>query len=967
MEEAHQQVLSEQKPRVVWVTGLSGEGKSTLVETFLKPLRKSEEILVLSGRCYDRESIPFKAVDCIIESLVRYLRSGVGRWLESEQPEDVEFLAQVFPLLRRVNWIEQRKIHHLTRMEPQAIRGRAFYGLRQLLIAISQHISVAIHVDDLQWGDADSARAWHELLNQDDTPPLLVLASYRSDEADESPFLQAWKQQTTSVFHRISDRTVAVESLTAEECLEVAALRTGLPQESIQAQVAQLFEETAGNPYFLDQLLEGFDPATGSFRPVPLDEIVAGRLSRLPVSATRLLEVIAVSGQPLPITEAAAVAEASSVATLTHMRIERLVRLLDVGVERMVETWHDKVRESVLSQLPPERQQHLHLRLAEEIESQQEKRADDWLDTLRRIPTPGEYEFPVSDRVLDLSRHFAAAGDQRAFVYQWLAGEQAMRAYAVEEANAFFEQARALLPHDESQRLKYRFWMGCGRVSLWKKSSEVSTDSYQTAVNFAHDQFEKAQAYVGLESVCMQLGHFNKAIEWADLALTELGMHRPRTTVGQLISILEKNVRLYFIPQRWQIARTDKQRRNAGMAHSVLLIGFYAFVEKGAVVFIESMARSSLNALKTGNEAKTAMGLIMQAQINSAFGLVWMARSYFRRARKLESTVSDPEVAGKYYLFNGMAEYYSGRLQNAEPLFEQSYHMLERCCRFEDLQTSYHMHRHTLAYLGDSRVEEKKARTVLELATTTGNVQGICFGLYDVAGAVARAGRLSEAAYYMQRANRSLPEGRFIMTSAIRASTDGYTRLQCSDYVSSRRLSEFAWSLIMDGKIAMDNTLQCVAIMVESTAGSDWLHLLPITEKRSLKRALRRAMLSYLLLPNQQAHIDRVRGRAYWRLGKQRKAIRHFEKAVRIAEKKGMKYQQAKSLLDLAAVKEEGREENRAEAIELLKQMESVIPRAESWLLGDQYDETVVAPEFDLEAWEREHGPIATDREEAYP
>ena len=64
----------------------------------------------------------------------------------------------------------------------------------------------------------------------------------------------------------------------------------------------------------------------------------------------------------------------------------------------------------------------------------------------------------------------------------------------------------------------------------------------------------------------------------------------------------------------------------------------------------------------------------------------------------------------------------------------------------------------------------------------------------------------------------------------------------------------------------------------------------------------------------------------------------------------------AYALLDLAAVKEEGHDERRAEAIELLKQTESVIPRTESWLLGDQYDEVVVAPEFDLQAWEREHG-----------
>ena len=65
-------------------------------------------MLVLSGRCYDRESVPFKAIDCIVEPLARYLRSGRGRWMKSEPPEDIEFVAQVFPLLRRVNWISER-------------------------------------------------------------------------------------------------------------------------------------------------------------------------------------------------------------------------------------------------------------------------------------------------------------------------------------------------------------------------------------------------------------------------------------------------------------------------------------------------------------------------------------------------------------------------------------------------------------------------------------------------------------------------------------------------------------------------------------------------------------------------------------------------------------------------------------------------------------------------------------------
>jgi hypothetical protein len=76
----------------------------------------------------------------------------------------------------------------------------------------------------LQWADADSAQAWYELLNHTEAPALLVLGSYRSDEAEESLFLQAWQPLTTSVFHKLESRQVAVEPLTREQCLEVASI-----------------------------------------------------------------------------------------------------------------------------------------------------------------------------------------------------------------------------------------------------------------------------------------------------------------------------------------------------------------------------------------------------------------------------------------------------------------------------------------------------------------------------------------------------------------------------------------------------------------------------------------------------------------------------------------------------------------------------------------------------------------------
>ena len=84
-----------------------------------------------------------------------------------------------------------------------------------------------------------------------------------------------------------------------------------------------------------------------------------------------------------------------------------------------------------------------------------------------------------------------------------------------------------------------------------------------------------------------------------------------------------------------------------------------------------------------------------------------------------------------------------------------------------------------------------------------------------------------------------------------------------------------------------------------------------------------------------------------WVTGKKRKAIRYFERAVAQARRLDTPWDLACGLLDLAAVKQEGRDENRREAIKVLKEIESVIPYAERWLLGDEPDMDVVAPSPD--------------------
>jgi serine/threonine protein kinase len=84
-------------PCVVMLSGPSGVGKSTLVEHFLSSLRTTREAVVLNGRCFERESVPFKGCDSLVDSITHYLRQLPLRQAAQLLPRQILALARIFP------------------------------------------------------------------------------------------------------------------------------------------------------------------------------------------------------------------------------------------------------------------------------------------------------------------------------------------------------------------------------------------------------------------------------------------------------------------------------------------------------------------------------------------------------------------------------------------------------------------------------------------------------------------------------------------------------------------------------------------------------------------------------------------------------------------------------------------------------------------------------------------------------
>ena len=179
----------------------------------------------------------------------------------------------------------------------------------------------------------------------------------------------------------------------------------------IRRQALELARETHGNPFLLTELIGCFDSSTDAVAHLALHEVLERKLGRLPTEALQLLEVVAVSGQGLSLEEASNTVglRLSPVATITRMCNERLVRLIGMVESPLIDTYHDRVRESVLAKMDEGRCKTLHRNLAEVIEASVSSVSSEQLVALEKQETSTVAR--AIPRVFDLSYHYDAAGE----------------------------------------------------------------------------------------------------------------------------------------------------------------------------------------------------------------------------------------------------------------------------------------------------------------------------------------------------------------------------------------------------------------------------------------------------------------------------------------------------------------------------------------------------------------------------
>ncbi|WAS97183.1 serine/threonine-protein kinase [Nannocystis punicea] len=371
-------------PAVVLVHGRAGLGKSALIRHVTDGLR--HRAALLRARCYERDTVPYKALDSLVDALARQLRQRDEAEVAAVLPPEIDSLVALFPVLHQAPAVAA------VTPVPSAIPTRrdlraalrpdapAFRALRRLLLGLGARRPLVLWIDDLQWGDSDSVRALAELLRPPAAPRALLIASYRSEDSD-SPALRALDVLKDMVEQAGSSvQVVELPPLATDETDALAEILLG--PDTPPQRLRRVAAEAGGSPQLLHELARFVAHGAGSAPEVTLDELIEIRISRLTATQRRLLEVLAVAGRPLAQGVAFAVAGLTGnagnagLADLHQLQAAGLVRsftaagsdLLGEAGDLVLDVQHERTREAVLLRLDGPALRELHGRLAAALE-----------------------------------------------------------------------------------------------------------------------------------------------------------------------------------------------------------------------------------------------------------------------------------------------------------------------------------------------------------------------------------------------------------------------------------------------------------------------------------------------------------------------------------------------------------------------------------------------------------------------
>ena len=713
---------AEGRPAAVLVHGDSGVGKTTLVRVFARALEA--DAVVIAGRCFERESVSYKAFDGISEALARLVARMEPAAAAALLPLHAAPLAQVFPALKRIKAFADAP-GSPGELDHRELRGRVFGAMRELLARLAQRHQVVLAIDDLQWADDDSLDLLTEVLRPPEAPPLLVIATLRPVAGGGGAEARLRAACPT--------RGLALRPLDAEESRQLATMLLHVHDVQAPVDVEALSREAAGHPLFLDELVRHLAAGRGQGG-LRLEDALRERIAALDPKARAVLEVVALAVEPMhqdTIARAADVAPEQIGRLLSALRVANLVRTTGARAGDTVEPFHDRVRQAIAGGLDAARRREVHHALAVAIEGS---------------PHPGQESM--------LAFHWQGAGrDDLAARHAAAAAERAAGELAFDRAARLYRAALDL-GHPDRGELLARLGDALG---LDGRGAEAADAFLAAAEETSAGEVALDLRRLAAEQLLIS-GHIERGLALITSLLGALGMALPRTPRGALLSLVARRALLgmrglgFKERQEGEVAATELTR--VDLCWSVATGLAMVDTVRGA----DFQTRHLLLALRAGEPTRVARALATEGGFQSTSGRAGRrrGRTIFDAAHRLLERTPSPHGTALLLGAECIAAYQGGQWKRAIELAregELAVRGQERTATWE-LDMIHFFWLYALFYVGELLELSVLAPALLRDATGRGDLfgatnlrAGLCNAAWLVPDdPVAARGHLADAA-----------------------------------------------------------------------------------------------------------------------------------------------------------------------------------------------------------------------------
>ncbi len=681
LKEAFFDTQKDAMPSVVCVYGISGMGKTSLVRHFLEEIQQlCPRTLILSGRCYEQESVPYKVFDSLIDSLAQYLKHLLPSELNVLLVPEFLALTRLFPVLKSIPSFQSMYGNMPEIPDSQELRRRAFYALRNLLGKLAKKQPVILFVDDLQWGDIDSASLLEEIFCPPNPPAVMFIATYRSEKITDNFFFKSLSALKKEQFAKFWE--VKISELSQQESYELVSKLMGEKLENSLSLVSVIAEESGGIPFFINELVQHIPiissrttTQTGEFLSLgksqagistknlqitSLEKVIYERIAALPIYARQLLEIVAIAGRPIlrRIAKEVAGLEQEELSAITLLRSQHLIHFREKINQNEIEIYHDRIREAIIRHLSFNDRQMYHRNIANVLE---------------------HYE-PIDPEVLVV--HFLQAGNpEKTAKYAFEAAEKAHQALAFEQAAHFYQIALNLLPKDTNPEklkdlnIKLATALASGGRGAESAQVFLIASEYAESEEWLDLQRRAAEQYL----VC---GLINEGLLMFETILNALGMQLASTPEEALTSMLAKRkeieARGYDFEEKSEEELSPREKLQIDSCWSIV-IGL-TFID--TIRATEFQTHHLLFALQSGEPYRISRALCMEIGHRSSIGKASKAivAELSNITEKILAKNSFPHSLGLYKLVLGSVAYFMGDWKTVYTLMKESEKIFREKC-----------------------------------------------------------------------------------------------------------------------------------------------------------------------------------------------------------------------------------------------------------------------------------------------